>query len=69
MKVKNLMISSSAIALSVFGLTGCSGSEEETVNKRTFNCALVQQTYDTLGADRTDPEAILYCSSIGQLQP
>jgi ABC-type glycerol-3-phosphate transport system substrate-binding protein len=65
-----------ALALSalVIGITGCSGESETdggTVDQRVwnFNCDQIQITYDTLGADGTNPDAIQYCLSIGELTP
>ena len=65
-----------AIALSALalGITGCSGESESdggTVDQRVwnFNCDQIQITYDTLGADATNPDAIQYCLSTGEMIP
>ncbi len=59
----------SALAVGVSGCSGDSDSDGGTVNQIEWNCTQIQATYDALGPDRTNPDAVLYCLSIGELTP
>lgn len=57
------------MAISVSACSGDSESDGGTVNQIEWNCASIQATYDALGPERTNPDAVQYCLSIGELIP